>query len=312
MLSHDLAKRFVALMLYTRGVDQTAVRLYKRGILSLWPSCVGQEAAQVGSVLACGSDTYIFPSYRDHAAALARGITPPQLLSQWAGTTFCGWTPSEVNFHCYNLVVAAQLLHAVGFAMGLSIKNSDQVVMTYFGDGATSQGDFAEALNLAAVRNAPVLFFCQNNGWAISTSVDLQMKNSIADRAKGFGVNSVRVDGNNIEEVYRITSKAIAQVRSGNGPFLIEAVTMRMAGHTTADTPALYRNELEMREWSDKDPIDGAIELLETYNWHQDGWLQQLRKEIDTYCQELMTLRFADPDVRCSIPPPATISELLT
>jgi 2-oxoisovalerate dehydrogenase E1 component alpha subunit len=287
MTDLELCKRLLSLMIYARGVDQAATRLYSRGRLSLWPSCLGQEAAQVGSIVAVGYDTYVFPSYRDHAAALARGITAHQLLLQWTGRSFCGWLPDRVNFHSYNLVIAGHLLHAVGYAMGLHIKGSDRMVLAYFGDGATSQGDFAEALNLAAVKGASVLFFCQNNGWALSTPVRDQMKTSVAAKARGFGVEAVTVDGNNVFEVYDSTVNAVEFIRSSSAPFLIEAQTMRINGHTTTDAPDLYRAPDDIEGWLDRDPIKRATAYSAQVREFSHDWLQATQATVDSFCDKL-------------------------
>jgi 2-oxoisovalerate dehydrogenase E1 component alpha subunit len=283
----ELSKKLLSLMIYARGVDEAATRLCSRGFLSLWPSCLGQEAAQVGSIVAVGDDAYVFPSYREHAAALARGITPNQLLHQWTARSFCGWSSNSVNFHPYTVVVAGHLLHAVGYAMGLRMKGSSKIVLAYFGDGATSQGDFSEALNLAAVKGVSVLFFCQNNGWAISTPVRNQMKTSVADRARGFGVEAVTVDGNNVFDVYDSTIKAVDFMRTSSAPFLIEALTMRISGHTTTDAPDLYRSSEDVEYWVDLDPIKRAIE----HSAHVPGfcyeWLQTTKSAVDSFCDNL-------------------------
>jgi 2-oxoisovalerate dehydrogenase E1 component alpha subunit len=296
MTDLELSKRLLAFMIYARGVDQAAARLYSKGLLSLWLSCSGQEAAQVGSILAVGDDTYVFPSYRDHAAALARGITAHQLLHQWTARSFCGWSPNSVNFHPYNLVIAGHLLHAVGYAMGLRIKASNGIVLTYFGDGATSQGDFSEALNLAAVKGAPVLFFCQNNGWALSTPVRDQMKTSVADKARGLGVEAMSVDGNNVFEVYDSTVNAVEFIRSASAPFLIEAQTMRISGHSITDAPELYRSADDIEHWVDRDPIKRATEYLAQVPEFSFEWLQTTQAAVDSFCDKLGR---TDPSGEC-------------
>lgn len=287
MTDLDLYKKLLSLMIYAREVDRTAIKLYSKGVLSLWLSCHGQEAAQVGSILAVHDDTYVFPSYRDHAAALARGITAPQLLHQWAARSFCGWSPSAVNFHCYNLVIAGHLLHAVGYAIGLRMKASDRIVLAYFGDGATSQGDFSEALNLAAVKGAPVLFFCQNNGWALSTPSSAQMITSVADKARGLGVEAIAVDGNDVFEVYEKTYNAAKYIQSSSAPFLIEALTMRINGHATTDAPDLYRSDDEIRLWRHRDPIKIATDRLVEHPQFSQHWLKATHDGVSLFCEQL-------------------------
>ena len=162
-------------MLMARGIDDEAGRLQNQGAIDLWLSCRGQEAAQVGSAMAIGDEAVIFPSYREHAVAVVRGIDAVSLVAQWAGRTYCGWNPRRHRFFPYTLVLAAQALHGVGYAIGQRLKNTAGTVVVYVGDGATSEGDMSEALNLAAVESAQVLFICQNNGWAISKPSHEQM-----------------------------------------------------------------------------------------------------------------------------------------
>ena len=189
-------------MLMARGIDEEAGLLQNQGALDLWLSCRGQEAAQVGSAMAIGDEAVIFPSYREHAVAVVRGIDAVSLVAQWAGRTYCGWNPRRHRFFPYTLVLAAQTLHAVGYAIGQRLQNMAETVVVYVGDGATSEGDMSEALNLAAVESAQVLFICQNNGWAISKPSHEQMLTSIADRANGFGVRSWSISADDPDSTY--------------------------------------------------------------------------------------------------------------
>ena len=189
-------------MLVARGIDDEAGRLENQGALDLWLSCRGQEAAQVGSAMAVGDEAVIFPSYREHAVAVVRGIDAVSLVAQWAGRTYCGWNPRRHRFFPYTLVLAAQALHGVGYAIGQRLKNEAETVAVYVGDGATSEGDMSEAMNLAAVESAQVLFICQNNGWAISKPSHEQMLTSIADRANGFGIRSWSISADDPDDTY--------------------------------------------------------------------------------------------------------------
>jgi pyruvate dehydrogenase E1 component alpha subunit len=259
----ELARQLYRDMFLARRLDAEALALQRQGELGLWLMSLGQEAAQVGSIRAVRASDYVFPSYREHAAALARGISPADLLRQWRGVSHAGWDPHAHRFHIYSLVLGTQTLHATGYAMGVARDGADEIVMVYFGDGASSEGDVSEALNWAAVMAAPVLFFCQNNHWAISTSDAKQSRTRLAQRAAGFGLESYLVDGNDALGVHAVTSHAAARVRGGHGPAFIEAETYRMAGHSTSDDPKRYRDEAELDLWRARDPLDRVRTLLE-------------------------------------------------
>jgi pyruvate dehydrogenase E1 component alpha subunit len=250
-------------MFLARRLDTEALALQRQGELGLWLMSLGQEAAQVGSIRALRDTDYVFPSYREHAAALARGIGPADLLRQWRGVSHAGWDPGPHRFHFYSLVLGTQTLHATGYAMGVARDGTDEIVMTYFGDGASSEGDVSEALNWASVMAAPLLFFCQNNHWAISTPDRQQTRTRLAQRAAAFGLDSYLVDGNDVLAVHAVTAHAAAGVRDGHGPAFIEAETYRMAGHSTSDDPRRYRDEAEVDHWRARDPLQRVRTLLE-------------------------------------------------
>nr|WP_296766843.1 thiamine pyrophosphate-dependent enzyme [Rhodococcus sp. (in: high G+C Gram-positive bacteria)] len=251
----QLARTLYRDMFRARRLDREALSLQRQGELGLWLQSWGQEAAQVGSMHALDSDDFVFPSYREHAAAMVRGVTPTQLLTQWRGATHAGWDPADYRFHFYSLVLGTQTLHATGYAMGCRLDGGDTVVATYFGDGAASQGDVSEAFNWAAARSLPVLFFCQNNQWAISTPPELQYRAPVYQRAAGFGLRSFYVDGNDALAVHEVTRVAAQSIRDGGGPALVEAVTFRMAGHSTSDDPGKYRDPAELDAWQLRDPL---------------------------------------------------------
>lgn len=250
-------------MFLARRLDTEALALQRQGELGLWLMSLGQEAAQVGSIRALRNTDYVFPSYREHAAALARGIGPADLVRQWRGVAHAGWDPRPHRFHFYSLVLGTQTLHATGYAMGVARDGTDEIVMTYFGDGASSEGDVNEALNWASVMTAPVLFFCQNNHWAISTPDSQQNSTRLAQRAAAFGLESYLVDGNDVLAVHAVTSQAAAGIRDGQGPAFVEAETYRMAGHSTSDDPTRYRDEAEVDLWRGRDPLRRVRVLLE-------------------------------------------------
>ncbi|MBO1416426.1 pyruvate dehydrogenase (acetyl-transferring) E1 component subunit alpha [Streptomyces sp. FH025] len=242
-------------MVLVRRFDNEATALQRQGELGLWTPLLGQEAAQIGSARALRPDDFVFPSYREHGVAWVRGVDPLDLVRVFRGTTNGGWDPQAHNFHLYTLVVGAHPLHATGYAMGAAQDGADTAVITYFGDGSTSQGDVSEAFNFAAVHGAPVVFFCQNNQWAISEPTERQSRVPIHQRAQGFGFPGVRVDGNDVLACLAVTRAALEHARSGQGPVLIEAYTYRMGAHTTSDDPTRYRHEAEREQWTAKDPI---------------------------------------------------------
>jgi len=258
-------------MVLTRRFDLEATALQRQGELGLWVPSVGQEAAQVGSAHALRPQDFAFPGYRDHGVVASRGVDLMQVLAHTRGVDHGGWDPHEHNCHFYTLVVGAQTLHATGYAMGVRMDgacgtgdpNRDEAVIVYYGDGATSEGDVNEALTFAAVNDAPLVFFCQNNQWAISEPVTRQSVVPLSRRGDGFGVPGVRVDGNDVLACYAVTAAALAEARAGHGPRLIEAVTYRVGPHTTADDPTRYRDSAEADAWRDRDPIVRVRRFLE-------------------------------------------------
>lgn len=250
-------------MVVVRRIDTEATALQRQGQLALWAPLLGQEAAQIGSARVLEQDDFVFSSYRENAVAYCRGVRPVDLLRMWRGSAHGGWNPFEVGMAIPAIIIGAQALHAVGYALGMKNENARGGAITYFGDGATSQGDINEAMIFAASFQVPVVLFCQNNHWAISEPVALQAHRPIADRAPGFGIPSLRVDGNDVLAVMAATRQAMERARSGGGPTFIEAVTYRMGPHTTSDDPTRYRSKTELEEWAAKDPILRVERLLE-------------------------------------------------
>jgi 2-oxoisovalerate dehydrogenase E1 component alpha subunit len=250
-------------MVLTRRIDTEATALQRQGELGIWASCLGQEAAQVGSGRALYGQDYVFPTYREHGVAWCLGVDPLKLLSLFRGVDMGSWDAAATRFHLYTIVIGVQALHATGYAMGLERDglvgtgdpSRDAAVIGYFGDGATSQGDVNEAFVFASSYNAPIVFFCQNNQWAISEPIERQSRIPLYRRAAGFGFPGVRVDGNDVLAVQAVTAEALERARSGNGPTLIEAFTYRMGAHTTSDDPTKYRLADELEHWRLKDPI---------------------------------------------------------
>jgi pyruvate dehydrogenase E1 component alpha subunit len=268
-------------MVIARRIDSEAVALQRQGELALWASLRGQEAAQVGSAHATRRDDHIFPTYREHAVALHRGVDPLALLRLYRGVDNGSWSTSDHGMNIYSLVIGAPTLHATGYAMGVAMDGEESAVLSYFGDGASSQGDVSEAFNFAAVRQAPVVFFCQNNQWAISTPVALQSRVPIHRRAAGFGFPGLYVDGNDVLAVLAVTRAALAHARSGAGPVLVEALTYRMNGHATSDDPTRYRGEEETARWARKDPLARLASHLTREGLADEGYFATVDKEAE-------------------------------
>jgi 2-oxoisovalerate dehydrogenase E1 component alpha subunit len=265
-LSADDIRNMYRDLVLVRTIDTVAISLQRQGELGIWASLLGQEAAQIGSGRALSPDDMVFPTYREHGVAWCRGIDPVKLLELYRGVSHGGWAPEEHKFGLYTIVIGAQTLHATGYAMGIqrdgavdgdpASQERGEAVIAYFGDGATSQGDVNEAFIWASVFNAPIVFFCQNNQWAISEPLEKQSRIPLYQRARGFGFPGLRVDGNDVLACYAVTQKAMQAAREGQGPTLIEAFTYRMGAHTTTDDPTRYRLASELEMWKLRDPIE--------------------------------------------------------
>ena len=251
-LTTDEIKALYRDLVMVRRIDTEAIALQRQGELGIWASLLGQEAAQVGSGRALGPRDMAFPTYREHGVAWCRGVDPVKLLELFRGVSHGGWDPADHNFHLYTIVIGAQTLHATGYAMGIQrdglVGENGEAVIVYFGDGATSEGDVNEAFIWASVFNAPVVFFCQNNQWAISEPLERQSRIPLYQRATGFGFPGLQVDGNDVFACLAVTRAALQAARDGQGPTLIEAYTYRMGAHTTTDDPVIFF-EPKRRYW---------------------------------------------------------------
>ena len=258
----DTMRRLHATMHMVRAVDRQAINLTRQGQLAVFPSSAGQEASQVGSVLALREQDWLFPSYRETVAIVARGVPPIEAMPLFKGTWHAGWDPTEYRVMPHCTPIATQCLHAVGLAPAGTKSGADVGALAFCGDGGTSEGDFHEALNFAAVFDAPTIFVVQNNGYAISVPLANQTKApTMAHKAVGYGMPGVRVDGNDALAVFAATKAAVARASRGDGPTLIETITYRTEAHTTADDDTRYRSRDEVESWRKRDPI----ERLETY-----------------------------------------------
>lgn len=263
-LDDDRLRDFHRQMVVIRRFDIEAGNLQRQGQLALWIPSLGQEAAQVGSGYAARAQDHIFPAYREHAVGRIRGLDLMRIVEMLRGQSHGGWDPAQTgNFHLFTLVIGSQSLHATGYAMGLALEGAtgtgdpetDQAVVAYFGDGATSQGDVSEAFVFAASYQAPILFFLQNNHWAISVPVERQSRTPLYRRGEGFGIPSAQIDGNDVLASYAVSSAFLDEARAGGGPRFIEALTYRMGAHTSSDDPTKYRVSADVEFWSERDPI---------------------------------------------------------
>ncbi len=284
-LTTDNVKELYRDLVLVRRIDTEAIALQRQGELGIWASLLGQEAAQVGSGRALGPRDMAFPTYREHGVAWCRGLDPSRLLELFRGVSHGGWDPAAHQFHLYTIVIGAQTLHATGYAMGIqrdgAVGEDGEAVIVYFGDGATSQGDVNEAFIWASVFNAPVVFFCQNNQWAISEPLERQSRIPLYQRASGFGFPGLRVDGNDVLACLAVTRKAMQAAREGQGPTLIEAFTYRMGAHTTTDDPTRYRLASELEAWKLKDPIERVKAYLVRTGAADAAFLEGVDAEAD-------------------------------
>ncbi|HKE70788.1 MAG TPA: pyruvate dehydrogenase (acetyl-transferring) E1 component subunit alpha [Nocardioidaceae bacterium] len=291
-------------LVLTRRIDAEATALQRQGELGIWASLLGQEAAQVGSGRALSPQDFVFPTYREHGVAWCRDVDPLRLLGLFRGVDQGGWDPRENQFGLYTIVIGAQTLHATGYAMGLQRdgvvgtqdNDRDTAVIAYFGDGATSQGDVNESFIWASVFNAPVVFFCQNNQWAISEPIEKQSRIPLYQRALGFGFPGIRVDGNDVLACYAVTKAAMQRAREGSGPTFIEAYTYRMGAHTTSDDPTRYRLSEDLENWKLKDPIARVEAFLKRGGVADDKFFADVQAEADKIATHLREGCLALPD----------------
>jgi 2-oxoisovalerate dehydrogenase E1 component alpha subunit len=285
-------------MAVTRALDGEFVNLQRQGELALFASCRGQEAAQIGSAACLRKTDWLFPQYREIGAFLLRGITPAQMGAVWRGRWHGGLGFTEKCVAPIAIPIGPHGLHAVGAAMAAQRLGEDSVTVAYLGDGATSEGDAHEAMNLASVYKAPCVFFVQNNQWAISVPVSRQQAGpSIAHRAIGYGMPGIRVDGNDVLACYAVTAEAAQRAREGRGPTLIEALTYRMGPHTTSDDPTRYRPQDEVDRWTTLDPVSRYRSYLQTIG----AWSERLEHRVETraarLCAELRDATVNTPDM---------------
>jgi pyruvate dehydrogenase E1 component alpha subunit len=283
-------------MLLGRRLDERMVRLQRQGRIDTFAPTKGQEAAQVGSIFTLRPTDWMVPSFRETAAMIWRGWPIEKLLLFFSGHLEGGQPAPDQHDLPITIPVATQLPHAVGLAYAAQYRGDDVVVMAYFGDGATSEGDFHEAMNFAGVWHVPVVFVCQNNQWAISVPLKKQTHSrTIAQKALAYGLPGIQVDGNDVLAVYAATREAVERARAGDGPTLIECVTYRLGVHTTADDPTKYRSDLEVAMWEQKDPLTRFRAYLEKRNLLEEGLEQRVDDEIAEAVRRFEATPPADP-----------------
>ncbi|MFB6108558.1 MAG: pyruvate dehydrogenase (acetyl-transferring) E1 component subunit alpha [Haloplanus sp.] len=279
---------FVAIyraMRLARQFDGRAVSLQRQGRMGTYPPLSGQEAAQVGSAFALADDDWMFPSYREHAAIHHHGLPLDEILLYWMGHEAGNRVPEDVNVFSVAVPIATQIPQATGAAMAAKLRGDDRAVCCYFGDGATSEGDFHEGLNFAGVFDVPAVFFCNNNQWAISVPRARQTASpTIAGKADAYGIDGVQVDGMDPLAVYEVTRAAVEKARDPDAhprPTLIEAVQYRFGAHTTADDPTVYRSAEEVETWRRRDPIPRLERFLRETGRLDDERVETIETEID-------------------------------
>jgi pyruvate dehydrogenase E1 component alpha subunit len=272
-------------MRLARHFDQRAVSLQRQGRMGTYPPLSGQEAAQLGSALALGDEDWVFPSYREHGALYARGVGLEEVLRYWMGDER-GNLMGDRKVFPIAVPIATQIPHATGLAWAAKLSGDDDVVLTYFGDGATSEGDFHEGLNFAGVFDVPAVFFCNNNQWAISVPRERQTgSETLAEKAVAYGFEGVQVDGMDPLAVLQVTREAVRKARDPDEheprPTLIEAVQYRFGAHTTADDPSVYRTDEEVEAWKRKDPIPRLETFLRERGLLDDERVVAVESEVE-------------------------------
>ncbi len=283
-------------LVLVRRIDAEATALQRQGELGLWAQLLGQEAAQVGAGRALRPGDMAFPTYREHGVAWCRDVDPLTLLGLFRGTTNGGWNPADHGFALYTIVIGDQCPQAVGYAMGVQHDGTEDAVMVFFGDGASSQGDVNEAFIWASVFNTPVVFFCQNNQWAISEPLERQTRIPLFQRAWGFGFPGVRVDGNDVLACLAVSQAMLQRAREGAGPSLIEAFTYRMGAHTTSDDPTRYRLDSDVEAWRLRDPLERVRSYLHKQQLVDESFFTELDAEAEALAIRLRDGVRALPD----------------
>ena len=299
-LSNDEIKKIYEMLVLTRVFDQKAFNMQRQGRLGTYIQFKGQEACQIGSAFALEDTDFIFPMYRNSALLIARKQPVVQVLQYWSGDERGSVSPQNVNNFPISIPVGTQTVHATGAAFAAKLRGTKQVAVVYFGDGATSKGDFHEAMNFAGVFQAPVIFICENNQFAISVPRAKQTHSeTIAQKAIAYGIEGLQVDGMDVFAVYKAVKEAVDKGRNGKGPTLIECYTYRMADHSTSDDASRYRTKEEIEQWAKKDPIERLEKHMRKKGMLDDNYKQkvlaQSQEIIEKAVTEFEKLPPADP-----------------
>lgn len=305
-IDHERVAEMYRLMANTRRIDQEGVNLQRQGQLVLWTPSVGQEAAQAGAVTALEDRDWIFPTYREHVMARGRGIPDENVFDFFRGAVHAGWMPNDYNMQPYTVVLAAQVPHAVGYGWGIAQQQrgwtdarrakEGRVAIACFGDGASTEGDIHEAMVFAASFDTPVVFFIQNNYWAISTPFEVQSKVPLFKRAQGYGFDGFAVDGNDPIATAAVMDRAVDHARRGGGPVLVEAHTYRMGAHTTADDPTKYRTSEEEAQYAQADPMVRTEQYLRRRFDYTDAFFDEVTAEGEQLAANLREKIVDAPD----------------
>jgi pyruvate dehydrogenase E1 component alpha subunit len=296
-VSNETLHELYRLMVLCRRLDEEGLRLQRQGELGLWGPIAGHEAVQVAAAKAMAPTDWIFPYYRDFGMGVARGIDPGAMMMWFRGLTYgyAAWNLHQYRFGPGLISVGTQVPHGVGFALGCKLDHEPIAVLVSFGDGATSTGDWHEAMNFAGVFRPPIVFLCENNQYAISMPIQDEVAGRVVDRAQGYGFPGVRIDGTDVLTVYAIVQAAAARARRGEGPHLVEAVSYRLGPHTTADDPTRYRTEAEVAPWRapERDPVVRCADRLRRRGAFDEPFAQAVQTQAEEAAATLRTMLLA-------------------
>jgi pyruvate dehydrogenase E1 component alpha subunit len=283
-LGEDRVRGIYLDMVRIRAMDDKALKLQRQGRMGTWPPVKGQEAIQAGVAEAMADNDWLIPAFREHGVMLLRGVPAHLIYAYWAGDERGSAHPEGVRVFPVAVPVGSQWQHGAGVGLSIKLRGEDAVAVTFGGDGSTSEGDFHEAMNCAGVFQTPCVFVIQNNQWAISVPLHQQTASAtLAQKAHAYGIPGIQVDGNDVFAVYASASEAIERARSGGGPTLIEAVTYRLGDHTTADDASRYREDDEVAEWAERDPILRLRTFMEQRGWWDADREEQAQAEARSW-----------------------------
>jgi pyruvate dehydrogenase E1 component alpha subunit len=304
-LSPEQHLELYRMLVLLRTYDERSLVYHRQGRIGTYAIFWNHEAMQAGSAFALEERDWIFPSYRESAIGILRGMPASTVLSWWRGHPAGWWDPQEYNVASICVPIATHVPHAVGFAWGSKLKGDDRVAIAYFGDGATSEGSFHEGATFAGVMKAPVVLFCNNNQWAISTPVEAQSAAAtLVDKAAGYGMPGVRVDGGDVLAVYEATRDAVERARAGDGPTFVEAVTYRTAPHATADDPSLYIDAERVAEEKENECVGRYERYLKRLGVIDDDGAEEMKQMALETMREGIAAAEAEPT-----PDPALVFE---